>query len=127
VKFRAFIAGIPFLGWAIVYTGVCWGLFGAILGAVTPELRRELASYQQLGSLMLAASTGALVGALLGGRLAQQHAPRKLFLVYCTAALLALGLIVAARGFVALTLGFFLISIFETAMFTVGHSILAGL
>jgi len=127
VKFRAFIAGIPFLGWAIVYTGVCWGLFGAILGAVTPELRRELASYQQLGSLMLAASTGALIGALQGGRLAQRHAPRSLFLVYCTAALLALGMIVASRGFLTLMLGFFLIGIFETAMFTVGHSILAGL
>ncbi len=127
VKLRAFIEGVPFLGWAVVYTGVCWGLFGAILGAVTPELRRELADYQQLGLLMMAWSTGNLIGALQGGRLAQRHAPRKLFLTYCSAALGALAVIVFARHFTVLLLGFFVIALFETAMFTFGHSILAGL
>jgi MFS family permease len=126
MKLRAFIVGVPYLGWAVVYTAVCWGLFNAILGAVTPELRRELADYQQLGILMLAGSTGALLGAFQGGRLAQRHAPRRLFLSYCTVALLALGMIVTSHGFVTLTLGFFFIAIVQTAMFTLGHSILAA-
>ena len=125
MKFRAFLSGIPYLAWAVVYTALCWGLFSAILGAVSPELRRELADYQQLGTLMFAWATGNLVGAIQGGRLAQRHAPRPLFLAYIGLAAVALGVIVTAASFVVLMAGFFAIALFETAMFTLGHGILA--
>lgn len=125
MKFRDFLAGIPYLAWAVVYTALCWGLFSAILGAVSPELKRELADYQQLGTLMFAWATGNLVGAIQGGRLAQRHAPRPLFLAYIGLAGVALGVIVTASSFVVLMAGFFAIALFETAMFTLGHGILA--
>jgi MFS family permease len=125
MQFNQFIKGIPYLGWAVTFVALCFGLFAAILGAVTPELRAELGSYQRMGVLMMAWVSGGVVGAIQGGRMAQMYRPRPLFLSYCSFALLALALIVWAPNFWSLLLGFFCIAIVESALITLAHSILA--
>ena len=76
------MGGIPFVGWAITFAALCSGLFAAILGAVTPELRAELGSYQSMGVLMMAWVSGGVLGAFQGGKLAQKVHPRTLVLAY---------------------------------------------
>lgn len=125
MKLKEFLQGIPYLAWVVIYTAFCWGMFAAILGSVTPELRQELGNYQALGWLMTAWASGSIVGAMQGGRLAQRLAARKLFLNYCGLALLALLLIVFASNVWLLMIGFFCIAILEAALITLGHSILA--
>jgi MFS family permease len=125
MQFNKFIKGIPYLAWAVTFVALCFGLFAAILGAVTPELRAELGSYQRMGVLMMAWVSGGVIGAIQGGRLAQRVKPRTLFLSYCSFALLALALIIWAPNFVGLLIGFFCIAITESALITLAHSILA--
>lgn len=125
MRLKEFLQGIPYLAWVVIYTAFCWGMFAAILGSVTPELRQELGNYQALGWLMTAWASGSIVGAMQGGRLAQRLAARKLFLNYCGLALVALLLIVLASNVWLLMLGFFFIAVLEAALITLGHSILA--
>ncbi|MEY4884560.1 MAG: hypothetical protein RIS34_2414 [Pseudomonadota bacterium] len=125
MKLKQFLGGIPYLAWVVIYTAFCWGLFAAILGSVTPELRQELGNYQALGFLMAAWASGSIVGAIQGGRLAQRVAARQLFLNYCGVAMLALALIIFAPNVGLLMLGFFGIAVLEAALVTLGHSILA--
>jgi MFS family permease len=125
MQFNKFIKGIPYLAWAVTFVALCFGLFAAILGAVTPELRAELGSYQRMGVLMMAWVSGGVVGAIQGGRMAQIYRPRSLFLGYFAFALFALALIIWAPDFWSLLLGFFCIAIVESALITLAHSILA--
>lgn len=125
VKLKDFLRTIPYLAWVVIYTAFCAGIFAAILGAITPELREELDNYQQLGILMMVWSSGSVLGALQGGRMAQRYPPRPLFLGYTAAALASIVLIVLSPNFGALLLGFFAVALVETALFTLAHSILA--
>ena len=127
VKLKDFIARIPYLAWVVIYTAFCAGIFAAILGAITPELREELDNYQQLGILMMVWSAGGVLGALQGGRMAQRYAPRPLFLSYTAMALVSISLIVLSPNFATLMAGFFLVALCETALFTLAHSILANI
>jgi MFS family permease len=125
VNFKNFIKAIPYLAWVVIYTAFCAGVFAAILGAVTPELREELDNYQQMGVLMMVWSAGGVLGALQGGRMAQRYAPRPLFLGYTVMCLVSIALIVLSPNFATLLAGFFLVALCETALFTLAHSILA--
>jgi MFS family permease len=125
VNFKKFVVGIPYLAWAVTYVALCWGLFAAILGAVTPELRDELGNYKQLGVLMMVWASGNVLGAIQGGRIAQAYPARTLFLSYCCAAAVALGVIVLSPAFWGIALGFFGIAMVESALITLSHSILA--
>jgi MFS family permease len=125
MQFKQFMGGIPFVGWAITFAALCFGLFAAILGAVTPELRAELGSYQRMGVLMMAWVSGALVGAFQGGQLAHKYRPRPLFLTYFSVAFVGLILIVWAPHYNVLLLGFFLVAVVETASIALAHGILA--
>jgi MFS family permease len=125
MQFKPFIKGIPYVGWSVTFAALCFGLFAAILGAVTPELRAELGSYQRMGVLMLAWVSGTVVGAFQGGRMAQMYRPRPLFLSYFVFALFALSLIVWSPYFSLLLVGFFCIAVVESATLTLAHSILA--
>ncbi|WP_394788940.1 MFS transporter [Rhodoferax sp.] len=127
MKLKDFIARIPYLAWVVIYTAFCAGIFAAILGTVTPELREELDNYQQMGILMMVWSAGGVLGALQGGRMAQRYAPRPLFLTYTCMALLSVSLIVWSPNFAVLLAGFFLVALCETALFTLAHSILANI
>ena len=125
MQFKQFMGGIPFVGWAVTFAALCFGLFAAILGAVTPELRAELGSYQRMGELMMAWVSGGVLGAFQGGKLAQKVHPRTLVLTYCGLSVLSLLLIVGSPNFAGLLVGFFCFSVAETAFMTLGHSILS--
>ena len=126
MNLKPFLTGIPYVGWVVVYTAFCWGMFGAILGVVSPELRQELGNYQDMGLLMAVWAGGSVVGAFQGGRLAHQFEPRRLFLGYIGLTALALALLVLSSAFWFIAAGFFLVAVFEAALFTLGHSVLAN-
>ena len=73
------LRGLPYVAWIILYCAVTWGIFGALLGAVTPNLRAQMGvSFQQMGWLMAIWSAGGAVGSLLGGAIAKRFPPRRL-------------------------------------------------
>lgn len=126
MNLKSFLTGIPYVGWVVIYTAFCWGMFGAILGVVSPELRQELGNYQDMGLLMAVWAGGSVVGAFQGGRLAHQFEPRRLFLSYLAMTALALALLVFSKSFWLMAAGFFFVAVFEAALFTLGHSVLAN-
>ncbi|GAB4090520.1 MFS transporter [Hydrogenophaga soli] len=125
---RQFVRQTPYLAWVMLYCAVTWGLFGVTLGLVTPNLRAQLhLRYEDMGLLMALWATASVVGSLLGGAVAHRQPPRRLFLVYAT---LATGLLVVlsqAQSFGVLVASFVLIAMAESALFTLGHGVLASL
>ena len=63
MKLKDFLSGIPYAGWVVIYTALCWGMFASILGVVTPELKKELGNFQDMGLLMAVWAAGSVVGA----------------------------------------------------------------
>jgi len=60
------LRGLPYVAWVILYCAVSWGIFGALLGAITPNLRAQMGvSFQQVGWLMAFWSAGGAIGSLL--------------------------------------------------------------
>ena len=117
---------LPFVAWIILYCAVIWGIFGALLGAVTPNLREQMGfSFDQVGWLMALWTSGGAVGSLLGGAIAKRFLPRRLLRTYAGAVLLALIGLLLAPGFASLALCMVLIAVFETALFTLGHGLLS--
>ena len=117
---------LPFVAWIIFYCAVLWGIFGALLGAVTPNLREQMGlSFDQVGWLMALWTSGGAVGSLLGGAIAKRFLPRRLLRAYSSAVVLALAGLLLAPGFVSLALCMVLIAVFETALFTLGHGLLS--
>ncbi len=122
----AVLRGLPYVAWIILYCAVTWGIFGALLGAVTPNLRAQMGvSFQQMGWLMAIWSAGGAVGSLLGGAIAKRFPPRRLLRAYTAAVVLALGGVLWAPSFAWLAFFMVTIATFETALFTVGHGLLA--
>ena len=122
------LARLPYVAWVILYCAVTWGIFGALLGAVTPNLRAQMGvSFQQIGWLMAIWSAGGAVGSLLGGAIAKRFPPRRLLRVYTLAVVVALVGVLVAPGFGWLAFFMVTIATFETALFTVGHGLLAEL
>lgn len=120
------LRGLPYVAWIILYCAVTWGVFGALLGAVTPNLRAQMGvSFQQVGWLMAIWSAGGVVGSLLGGAIAKRFAPRRLLRVYTLAVMLAVGGVLAAPSFGWLAACMVAVATFETALFTLGHGLLA--
>ena len=122
----AVLSGLPYVAWVILYCAVTWGIFGALLGAVTPNLRAQMGvSFQQVGWLMAVWSAGGAVGSLLGGAIAKRFPPRRLLRAYTTAVVIALVGVLLAPSFGWLAFFMVTIATFETALFTVGHGLLA--
>lgn len=120
------LRGLPFVAWIILYCALTWGIFGALLGAVTPNLRAQMGvSFQQMGWLMAVWSAGGAVGSLLGGAIAKRFPPRRLLRIYTAAVVMSLVGVLLAPGFVWLAVCMVTIATFETALFTVGHGLLA--
>lgn len=117
---------LPFVAWIILYCALIWGIFGALLGAVTPNLREQMGfSFDQVGWLMALWTSGGAAGSLLGGAIAKRFLPRRLLRTYAGAVMLALMGLLMAPGFVSLALCMVLIAVFETALFTLGHGLLS--
>lgn len=122
----AILRGLPYVAWVILYCAVTWGVFGALLGAVTPNLRAQMGvSFQQMGWLMAIWSAGGAVGSLLGGAIAKRVPPRRLLRAYTAGVVVALAGVLLAPSFGWLALCMVTIATFETALFTVGHGLLA--
>ncbi|HEX5738912.1 MAG TPA: MFS transporter [Hydrogenophaga sp.] len=122
----AVLRGLPFVAWVILLCAVAWGIFGALLGAVTPNLRAQMGvSFQQVGWLMAVWSAGGAVGSLLGGSIAKRFAPRHLLRAYSGAVVLALVGVLMAPSFGWLAFFMVTIATFETALFTLSHGLLA--
>jgi len=120
------LRGLPYVAWIILYCALTWGIFGALLGAVTPSLRAQMdVSFQQMGWLMAIWSAGGAIGSLLGGAIAKRFPPRRLLRVYTAAVVLALAGVLLAPSFAWLAFFMVTIATFETALFTVGHGLLA--
>lgn len=124
----AVLAGLPYVAWVILYCAVTWGVFGALLGAVTPNLRTQMGvTFQQIGWLMAIWSAGGAVGSLLGGAIAKRFPPRRLLRVYTAAVMVAVAGVLWAPSFAWLALFMVAVATFETALFTLGHGLLAEL
>jgi len=124
----AVLRGLPYVAWVILYCAVTWGVFGALLGAVTPNLRAQMGvSFQQIGWLMAIWSAGGAVGSLLGGAIAKRFPPRRLLRVYTLAVMLAVAGVLWAPSFGWLAFFMVAVATFETALFTLGHGLLAEL
>jgi len=120
------LRGLPFVAWVILYCAVTWGIFGALLGAVTPNLRAQMGvSFQQVGWLMAMWSAGGAVGSLLGGSIAKRFAPQRLLITYTVLVVGALAGVLLAPSFGWLAFFMVTIATFETALFTLGHGLLA--
>jgi MFS family permease len=125
---RQFVRQTPYLAWVMLYCAVTWGLFGVTLGLVTPNLRAQLhLRYEDMGLLMALWATASVVGSLLGGMVAHRYPPRRLFLGYATLATGLLVLLSQAQSFGVLMVSFVLIAMAESALFTLGHGVLASL
>lgn len=122
------LRSLPYVAWIILYCALTWGVFGALLGAVTPNLRAQMGvSFQQMGWLMAIWSAGGAVGSLLGGAIAKRFPPRRLLRAYTAAVVVALVGVLLAPSFGWLAFFMVTIATFETALFTVGHGLLAEL
>jgi predicted MFS family arabinose efflux permease len=122
------LRGLPYVAWVILYCAVTWGIFGALLGAVTPNLRAQMGvSFQQVGWLMAVWSAGGAVGSLLGGAIAKRFPPRRLLRAYTAAVMLAVAGVLMAPSFGWLAFFMVVVATFETALFTLGHGLLAEL
>ncbi len=117
---------LPFVAWIILYCAVVWGTFGALLGAVAPNLRAQMGlSFDQIGWLMALWTSGGALGSVLGGSVAKRFAPQRLLSVYSTLVLLGVTGVMLAPGFATLAFALVVIAVFETALFTLGHGLLA--
>ena len=117
---------LPLVAWIILYCAVVWGTFGALLGAVAPNLRAQMGfSFDQIGWLMALWTSGGALGSVLGGAVAKRFAPQRLLSVYSTLVLLGVSGVLLAPGFATLALALVVIAVFETALFTLGHGLLA--
>lgn len=117
---------LPFVAWIILYCAVVWGTFGALLGAVAPNLRAQMGlSFDQIGWLMALWTSGGAVGSVLGGSVAKRFAAQRLLSAYATCVLLGVAGVMLAPGFATLALALVVIAVFETALFTLGHGLLA--
>jgi predicted MFS family arabinose efflux permease len=124
----AVLRGLPYVAWVILYCAVTWGIFGALLGAVTPNLRAQMGvSFQQVGWLMAIWSAGGAVGSLLGGAIAKRFPPRRLLRAYTAAVMVAVVGVLLAPSFAWLAFFMVAVATFETALFTLGHGLLAEL
>jgi predicted MFS family arabinose efflux permease len=120
------LRGLPYVAWVILYCAVTWGIFGALLGAVTPNLRAQMGvSFQQVGWLMAIWSAGGAVGSLLGGAIAKRFPPRRLLRAYTAAVMVAVVGVLLAPSFAWLAFFMVAVATFETALFTLGHGLLA--
>ena len=120
------LRGLPYVAWVILYCAVTWGIFGALLGAVTPNLRAQMGvSFQQVGWLMAIWSAGGAVGSLLGGTIAKRFPPRRLLRAYTAAVMVAVVGVLLTSSFAWLAFFMVAVATFETALFTLGHGLLA--
>lgn len=125
---RNFIKSTPLIAWIMLYAATSIGIFANLLGIITPKLQAALqVDYKQISLLMLISMLGSLCGAFLGGDIAKRFDVRGLMLTYIGLMLVFTLLIVNTQQYVWLIVGFTCMSLVNTALFTLGHTLLAHL
>lgn len=122
---RDFLRQVPPLAWLIMFSILCAGLFGNLLGSLTTEISTDLQlSPKHIGWLVFWGNVGSAIGAFLGGDLVHRVPARRLIAVYLLDMLGAIGLMVASTGFNMLAGGFVLYEVMVIAMATLGHTLI---
>ncbi len=122
---REFIRQVPILAWLIMFSILCAGIFGNLLGSLTTEISADLTlTPKHIGWLVFWGNVGSAIGAFLGGDLVHRIAARHLLMGYLLGMLVAIGIMVASTSFAMLISGFILYEIMVIAMATLGHTLI---
>lgn len=123
---RDFIRSTPALGWVILYASLALGIFGNLLGILTPRIQTHFAlDYPQMSFLMSLITLGALIGAILGGDIAKRFNQRNLLLLYAGLMLLLVFILVHTQSYLIFTVAYIGMGVLDTALFTIVHSLLS--
>lgn len=121
-----FIRSTPALGWVILYASLVVGIFGNLLGILTPRIQSHFSlDYPQMSFLMSLITVGSLVGAVLGGDLAKRFNQRRLLLLYTAIMLLLVIVLINTQNYTVFTLAYTGMGVLDAALFTIAHSLLA--
>ena len=91
---RDFIRQTPPLAWLIMFSILCAGIFGNLLGSLTTEISADLQlTPKHIGWLVFWGNVGSAIGAFLGGDLVYRVRPRYLLMTYLSGMIVAIGLI----------------------------------
>ena len=122
---REFIRQVPILAWLIMFSILCAGIFGNLLGSLTTEISADLTlTPKHIGWLVFWGNVGSAIGAFLGGDLVHRVSARHLLMTYLLGLLVAIGIMVASTGFAMLISGFILYEVMVIAMATLGHTLI---
>lgn len=121
-----FIRSTPSLGWVILYASLAIGIFGNLLGILTPRIQAYFSlDYPQMSFLMSLITVGSLVGAVLGGDIAKRFNQRRLLLLYTILMFLLVLILVKTKSYWIFTLAYVGMGMLDAAVFTIAHSLLA--
>lgn len=122
---RDFIRQVPPLAWLVMFSILCAGLFGNLLGSLTTEVSTDLhLSPKHIGWLVFWGNAGSAIGAFLGGDLVHRVPARRLLVIYLLGMIASIVIMVASTGFAMLVSGFVLYEIMVIAMATLGHTLI---
>ncbi|WP_298610000.1 sugar MFS transporter [uncultured Thiothrix sp.] len=121
-----FIRSTPALGWVILYASLAIGIFGNLLGILTPRVQAHFAlDYPQMSFLMSLITVGSLFGAILGGDIAKRFDQRILLLIYTSIMLILVLTLVNTQSYWLFVLAYTGMGVLDAALFTIAHSLLA--
>lgn len=122
---RDFIRQVPPLAWLIMFSILCAGIFGNLLGSLTTEISNDLTlTPKHIGWLIFFGNVGSAIGAFLGGDLVHRVRARYLLMFYLSGMIAAIVLMVSSHHFTTLVCGFILYEIMVIAMATLGHTLI---
>ena len=122
---RDFIRQTPPLAWLIMFSILCAGIFGNLLGSLTTEISADLQlTPKHIGWLVFWGNVGSAIGAFLGGDLVYRVRPRYLLMTYLSGMIVAIGVMIMSHSFASLISGFILYEIMVIAMATLGHTLI---
>ena len=125
MKTRDFIRQTPTLAWLIMFSILCAGIFGNLLGSLTTEISSDLhLTPKHIGWLIFWGNVGSAIGAFLGGDLVYRIRPRYLVLFYLSGMIVAIGVMLMSYSFLTLICGFVLYEVMVIAMATLGHTLI---
>lgn len=121
-----FVRSTPILGWVILYASLAIGIFGNLLGILTPRIQTYFAlDYPQMSFLMSLITIGALFGAILGGDIAKRFNQRNLLILYTSLMLLLVFILAQTQSYLVFTLAYIGMGVLDAALFTIAHSLLS--
>lgn len=121
-----FIRSTPILAWVILYASLAVGIFGNLLGIMTPRIQTHFAlDYPQMSFLMSLITVGSLIGAILGGDIAKRFNQRRLLMLYTALMFLLVVILIKTQNYTVFMLAYAGMGVLDAALFTIAHSLLA--